>query len=44
MRTKKYRVRLSETERKEVEGITKRGKHSAGIVKRANILLNLDDC
>ncbi len=43
MRTKKYRVRLSETERKEVEGITKRGKHSAGIVKRANILLNLDE-
>jgi len=43
MRTKKYPVYLSNKERKEVEGITKRGKHSAATIKRANILLNLDE-
>ena len=40
---KKYHVNLSDAERKELEGITKRGKHSAETVKRANILLNLDE-
>ena len=43
MRTKKYKVALSVAERKELEGITSRGKHSAAMVKRANILLNLDE-
>jgi hypothetical protein len=43
MRTKKYKVYLSEEQRKELEGITRRGKHAAGIIKRANILLNLDE-
>ncbi len=43
MRTKKYKVALSGAERKELEGITKRGNHSATMVKRANILLNLDE-
>jgi len=43
MRTTKYRVYLSESERKELEGITKRGKHSAARIKRANILLDLDE-
>ncbi len=43
MRTKKYRVLLTEEERKELEGITKRGKHTASKIKRANILLNLDE-
>lgn len=43
MRPKKYRVRLTREERKELEGITRRGKHSATKVKRAHILLNLDE-
>ena len=43
MRTKKYRVHLSEPQRTELEAITKRGKHTATTVKRANILLNLDE-
>jgi transposase len=43
MRTKKYKVILTKAERKEVESITKRGKHSASIVKRAHILLSLDE-
>ena len=43
MKTKKYKVRLTEEERKELKTITKRGKHTSGIVKRANILLNLDE-
>jgi len=43
MKPKKYRVYLSESQRKELENITKRGKHSAAAIKRANILLNLDE-
>jgi transposase len=43
MKDKKYKVCLTDTERKEVEQITRRGKHSAAMVKRANILLNLDE-
>jgi hypothetical protein len=43
MKTKKYKVYLSEEEQKELEEITKRGKHSATIVKRAYILLNLNE-
>lgn len=43
MRSKKYKVRLTEEERKELKDITKKGKHAAGTVKRANILLNLDE-
>ena len=43
MKPKKYKVNLREEQRKELEGITKRGKHSAGTIKRANILLSLDE-
>ncbi len=43
MRTKKYKVRLTKEERRELEEMTRRGKHPAAIVKRANILLNLDE-
>lgn len=43
MRPKKYKVYLSEAERRELEGIVNRGKHTATIVKRANILLSLDE-
>lgn len=43
MKPKKYKVRLTNEERKELKDITKRGKHSSATVKRANILLNLDE-
>lgn len=43
MKPKKYRVHLSDEDRKELEGIIKRGKHSAATIKRANILLDLDE-
>lgn len=43
MRTKKYPVRLSQEEQKILRGIISKGKHSATIVKRANILLCLDE-
>lgn len=43
MRTKKYQINLNNEERKELEGIIKRGKHSAATIKRANILLDLDE-
>jgi len=34
---------LDEVQRSELENITKRGKHSSATIKRANILLNLDE-
>jgi transposase len=43
MKPKKYKVYLTEAQRGELEGITKRGKHSATTIKRANILLELDE-
>ncbi|MCL1854755.1 MAG: helix-turn-helix domain-containing protein [Clostridia bacterium] len=43
MKPKKYKVNLREDQRKELEGITKRGKHSAATIRRANILLSLDE-
>ena len=43
MKTKKYKVRLTEEERKELEQITRVGTRSAATIKRANILLNLDE-
>jgi len=43
MKPKKYKVYLSESERSHLEAMTKRGKHSAGALKRANILLRLDE-
>jgi len=43
MKPKKYRIYLSATERNELEVITRRGKHSAATIKRANILLDLDE-
>ncbi len=43
MKTKKYPIYLSAAERKELAGIIKRGKHSAATIKRANILLDLDE-
>lgn len=43
MRTKKYPVRLDEIEMKKLKAIINAGKHPATIVKRANILLQLDE-
>ena len=43
MKPKKYAVRLTSEERKHLEEMTKRGKYHAAIVKRANILLRLDE-
>ena len=43
MKPKKYQIFLSASQREELEGITKRGKHSAATIKRANILLDLDE-
>jgi len=43
MKNKKYKVYLSPEQRKELEEIVNRGKHTATIVKRANILLSLDE-
>jgi len=43
MKPKKYQIRLNAAQRKELEGITKRGKHSAATIKRAYILLDLDE-
>jgi len=43
MKPKKYKVNLNAEQRKELEGITKRGKHSAATIKRANMLLALDE-
>jgi len=43
MRPKKYKVNLSDEQREELQRITRRGKHTAATVKRANILLNLDE-
>jgi transposase len=43
VKSKKYRVYLSKEQRNKLENITKRGKQSATIIKRANILLNLDE-
>lgn len=43
MKPKKYKVFLNPYHRTELEGIIKRGKHSATTIKRANILLDLDE-
>ena len=43
MRKKKYRVYLNSEQRSALEEIVDRGKHTATIVKRANILLSLDE-
>ena len=43
MKPKKYKVYLGESERNQLETMTKRGKYSAGTLKRANILLRLDE-
>ena len=43
MKPKKYPVNLSESQRTELEAITRRGKHTATKIKRANILLALDE-
>jgi transposase len=43
MKRKKYPVYLSAEEREELEGIIKKGKHSAATIRRANILLDLDE-
>ena len=43
MKPKKYRVRLTEQERKALERIVKAGKHSAQKIVRANLLLHLDE-
>lgn len=43
MKPKKYKVYLSNAERKELESITRSGRHSASKMKRAQILLNLDE-
>jgi len=43
MRTKKNKVNLSKEERERLEKLTSSGKQSAGIIRRANILLSLDE-
>ena len=43
MKPKKYPVRLSDEQRQELESIAKRGKHTAATIKRAYILLTLDE-
>jgi len=43
VRAKKYKVYLEPEQRKRLEEIVNRGKHSATVVKRANILLSLDE-
>lgn len=43
MKPKKYLVYLNDRQRQELEGVTKRGKHSAATIRRANILLRLDE-
>ena len=43
MKPKKYRVKLTEEERKALERIIKTGKHSAQKIIRANLLLHLDE-
>lgn len=43
MRTKKYKIHLAKDERKKLLDIANKGKHSAKIIKRANILLSLDE-
>ena len=43
MRPKKYQVYLSTADRQELERLTKRVRHSAATIKRANILLDLDE-
>ena len=43
MKPKKYKVYLTEAERKALEKIVNQGKHTATVTKRANVLLNLDE-
>jgi hypothetical protein len=43
MNGKKYHVRLTEAEKKRLLEITKKGKHPARRIIRANILLHLDE-
>ena len=43
MKPKKYLVYLNKRQRREIETITKRGKHAAATIRRANILLRLDE-
>lgn len=43
MRTKKWKVYLNADERKKLKDIANKGTHSAKIIKRANILLALDE-
>lgn len=43
MRTKKNKVYLTEAERNKLKEISNKGKASAKIIKRANILLSLDE-
>jgi hypothetical protein len=43
MKGKKYHVRLTEAEKKRLLEITKKGKHPARRIIRANILLHLDE-
>ena len=43
MKAKKYKVYLTKSQRKELREIINQGKHTATLVKRANVLLNLDE-
>ena len=43
MKPKKYKVYLRKDQRQELKEIINQGKHTATVVKRANILLNLDE-
>lgn len=44
MRPRKYHVELTETEHKELNDLTNKGKVSAIKIKHAQILLKLDEC
>lgn len=43
MKPKKYKIYLSDEQRNDLEKMVTCGKHSAAKLKRANILLNLDE-
>ena len=43
MRPKKWKVNLNTVERKKLKEIANKGTHAAKIIRRANILLALDE-
>ena len=43
MRAKKYRVRLTDEERRGLEKVVRTGKHASQKIARARLLLSLDE-